>query len=172
MIFNLSETISGGGGNTKWTLLTTKSIGTINTSSTTSTDTGQSVAVSGVTDYDILLFVVKRNSLAANNHLLTATPLWIYGSSSFTTKNKGRSTTGTLNVKVTGPPPPGSSDYPMAADAAPGYGLYPQADTLSLSSDSITANIYSRYNSTSTKTINGSYTVYVYGTTVYDLFGI
>lgn len=49
------------------------------------------------------------------------------------------------------------------------YGIYP--NSISISNGTATITMYQRYNSTSTGTINGSYTARVYGVKVYDLIG-
>ena len=49
------------------------------------------------------------------------------------------------------------------------YGVYP--NSCSVSSGTATIQMYRRYNSTSTGTMNGTYTARVYGVNLYDLIG-
>lgn len=155
-------TSSGGGGGIG-TLLATKSLGTISTSSTTATDTGQSVSVSSINNYDCLIVETSVNSVTNNRHTCTVGFIWLTASSSVGTKNGGTIATAKLNMKIS------SNGTTTTRAGTTAYGIYPNSITISNGTASIP--MYQRYNSTSTGTINGAYTTRVYGVNLYDLIG-
>lgn len=155
-------TASGGGGGIG-TLLATKSLGTISTSSTTATDTGQSVSVSSINDYDCLIVETTVNTVTNNRHTCTVGFIWLTASSSVGTKNGGTIATAKLNMKIS------STGVTTTRAGTTAYGIYPNSITISNGTASIP--MYQRYNSTSTGTINGAYTTRVYGVNLYDLIG-
>lgn len=159
----LTGTGSGGGG--IGTLLKTTIIGTISTSSTTATDTGVDVTVTGINDYDMLIVETSLDATQANKHAATTRIIFwsstnrVAGYSTLVSEvwNCRMNNTNTIaTVKIT----PNS------------YGVYPYDCSIS-SEDNGTAtmNMYQRYNSTNTGTINGTYTTRVYGVNLYDLIG-
>lgn len=160
-------TASGGGGVP--TLLGTLSLGTISTSSTTATDTGKSITVKGVYDYDLLICECSVNTKTNNRHAATARLIWLTAGSEIGTKNGSAIATATWNVKLS------SNGTATSRAGTTAYGIYANACTVSAGSTGdngqAVITIYQRYNSTSTGTINGNYTMRVYGVKLYDLIG-
>ena len=157
-------TNSGGGGGGGPELLATQSLGTISTSSTSAVDTGQTVAVSGINGYDALIVETSVDTKTNNRHTATIQYIWLTGSSNVSTKNGATIATATMNCKLN------SSGTGSTRSNTTKYGIY--VNTASTpSSGSTTLAMYERYNSTQTGTINGSYTVRVYGLKLYDLIG-
>lgn len=156
-------TSSGGGGSSNFTLLGTKSLGTISTSSTTDTDTGQTIVVTGWNDYDLLVCECSVNTKTNGRHAESTRLAWLTASSTVATKNGVTFATATHNTKLS------SSGTATTRSNTTPYGVYAKAGTISGSN--LTLTIYQRYNSTQTGTINGSYTMRVYGCKIYDLIG-
>lgn len=156
-------TASGGGGGGIGTLLTTYSMGTISTSSTTATDTGKSIAVSGINSYDLLIVETSVDTVTNNRHTATVNVILLTASSNVTTKNGAGLATATWNSKIS------SSAVTTTRQGTTKYGIY--VNSVSVSNGTATLAMYQRYNSTSTGTINGTYTTRVYGVNLYDLIG-
>ena len=154
-------TSSGGGGGSGLTLLATKSLGAISYSSSTAADTGQSVSVAGATGYDLL--IVETSCAKTNNrHWCTIALIWLTNSTDI---SDGRSTSTIYTTK---------QNYRLSSNGtvssrANSYGIYPNSCTFSNGTASLA--MYERYNSSSTGTINGTYTTRVYGVKLYDLIG-
>lgn len=149
------------------TLLTTYSMGTISTSSTNAADTGKSISVSSVNDYDLLIVETSVNSVTNNRHTATVGVIFLTASSSVGTKNGATIATAKWNSKIS------SSGVTTTRVGTTAYGIYPNSCSVATSDSVTTATIpmYQRYNSTSTGTINGTYTTRVYGVKLYDLIG-
>ena len=145
------------------TLLTSYSLGTISTSSTSATDTGKSVSVSGINSYDALVVETSVNTVTNGRHTCTVGFIWLTASSSVGTKNAGTIATHKLNMKIS------SSAVTTTRASSTAYGIYPNSITINNGTASIP--MYQRYNSTQTGTINGAYTTRVYGLKLYDLIG-
>lgn len=158
-----TEGTNSGGGSSNWTLLGTKSLGTISTSSTTDTDTGQTIVVTGWNDYDLLVCECSVNTKTNNRHAASTKAAWLTASSNVTTKNGCTFATACWNCKLS------SSGTATTRSSTTSYGVYAKAGTISGSN--LTITIYQRYNSTQTGTINGSYTMRVYGVKIYNLIG-
>ena len=155
---------SSGGGGSGMTLLGSKSLGAISTSSTTATDTGQTLEVEGINDYDALVTVISVDSIVNNRHVATIQYIWLTGTSNISTKNTATIATATWNEKRN------SSGTASTRANTTKYGIY--VNTASTpSGGKTTLAFYQRYNSTQTGTINGSYTARIYGLTVNDLIG-
>jgi len=150
---------SGGG----LPLLATLDVGSINSTSTSATDLGKSITVSGINAYDLLLVVTSVNSVVNNRHQATARLIWLTASSAIGTKDGATIANATWNVKVS------SSGVKTSRASTTAYGVYPNSCTVS--SGSATIPMYRRYNNTNTGTLNGTYTARVYGVKVYDLLG-
>ena len=161
-IFGITGTYSGGG-SSNWTLLGSKSLGTISTSSTTDTDTGQTIVVTGWNDYDLLVCECSVNTKTNGRHAASTKTAWMTASSNVTTKNGITFATACWNCKLS------SSGTATTRSSTTSYGVYAKAGTISGSN--LTITIYQRYNSTQSGTINGSYTMRVYGVKIYDLIG-
>lgn len=164
-VTNLAELVVNvsGGGTSNFTLLGTKSLGTISTTSTTDTDTGQTIVLTGWNDYDLLVCECSVNTKTNGRHAESTRLAWLTASSSVATKNGCTFATATHNTKLS------SSGTATTRSSTTAYGVYAKAGTIS--GTNLTITIYQRYNSTQTGTINGSYTMRVYGCKIYDLIG-
>lgn len=156
-------TASGGGGGSGLTLLKTTSLGSLSTSSTSATDTGKSMTVTGYNDYDVLVVDVSVDSITNSRHTSTVSMVYLTGTSAVTTKNTYAVGSNKWNSKV------GSSGTGSTRQSTSAYGIYVNAATVSNST--MTLTFYYRYNSNNTGTINGTYTARVYGLKLYDLIG-
>lgn len=156
-------TNSGGGGSGNFTLLATTAVGAISTSSTTATDTGKSLSVSGINDYDLLIVETSVDTTTNNRHAATTRVCWLTAGTSIGTKNGGTFATATWNCKLSS-----NGTATTRANTTP-YGVYP--NSISISSGTATIPIYQRYNSTQSGTINGTYTSRCYGVKIYDYIG-
>lgn len=165
-VASVTGTYSGGGGGVG-TLLTTYSMGTISTSSTQAADTGKSISVSGVNNYDLLIVETSVNTVTNNRHTATVGLIFLTASSTVETKNGASVATVKWNSKIS------SSAVTTTRAGTTAYGIYPNSCSVATSNNVTTATIpmYQRYNSTSTGTINGNYTTRVYGVNLYDLIG-
>lgn len=158
---SLVVNVSGGSG--IGTLLNTTSMGTISTSSTTAADTGKSLSVSGVNNYDLLIVETSVDSVTNNRHTATVGLIFLTASSTVGTKNGATVATAKWNSRIS------SSAVTTTRVGTTAYGIYPNSCTVS--NGTATIPMYQRYNSTSTGTINGAYTARVYGVNLYDLIG-
>ena len=161
-IFGVTGSYTGGG-SSNWTLLGTKSLGTISTSSTTDTDTGQTIVVTGWNDYDLIVCECSVDTQTNGRHTCSTKTAWLTASSNITTKNGCTFATACYNTKRS------SSGTTTSRSSTTSYGVYAKAGTISGSN--LTITIYQRYNSTQSGTINGSYTMRVYGIKIYDYIG-
>lgn len=163
-VTNLAQlVVNVSGSSSNFTLLGTKSLGTISTNSTTDTDTGQTLVLTGWNDYDLLVCECSVNTKTNNRHAETTRLAWLTASSNISTKNGCTFATATHNTKLS------SNGTATARSNTTPYGVYAKAGTISGSN--LTLTIYQRYNSTATGTINGNYTLRVYGCKIYDLIG-
>lgn len=162
-------TSSGGGGSSNHVLLGTLALGTISTSSTSATDTGKSITVKGIYDYDLLICECSVDTQTNNRHTCTTRLCWLTASSDIATKNGATFATATWNTKRS------SGGVATSRSSTTQYGVYAYGATVSSGSTGdngqAVITIYQRYNSTQTGTINGSYTMRVYGVKIYDLIG-
>ena len=156
-------TNSGDGGGSGLALLATLSMGTISTTNTQATDTGKSISVSGINSYDALIVETSVDTKTNNRHAATIGFIWLTASSAVGTKNGGTIATAKWNCKLS------SNGTATTRAGTTAYGIYPYSITIN--SGTATIPMYQRYNSTSTGTINGSYTARVYGLKLYDLIG-
>lgn len=159
--------VSGGGGGLD--KLGELSVGAISTSSTTATDTGKSITVKGIYDYDLLVCECSVNTKTNNRHAATTRLVWLTASSDVSTKNGATFATATHNIKLS------SAGVATTRTSTTTYGIYANGCTVSAGSTGdngqAVITIYQRYNSTQTGTINGTYTMRVYGVKVYDRIG-
>ena len=154
-------TNSGGGGGL--TLLATYNFGTFSGSSTSATDTGKSMTLTGYNDYDVLVVDTSVNTLTNGRHTSTVGMIYVTGTTNVSTKNTYAVGSNKWNSKLS------SSGTGSTRNSTSAYGIYPNAATVSGSTMTIT--FYYRYNSNNTGTINGTYTTRVYGLKLYDLIG-
>lgn len=162
-ILGVTGTYEGGGGGGLGTLLSTTSLGTLSTTNTSAADTGKSLSVSSVGDYDLLVIDVCVNSITNSRHISTVSMIYLTGTSNVTTKNTVAVGSNKWNIKA------GSTGTKSTRQSTSGYGIYANSGTLS--NGNITIPLYYRYNSNNTGTINGSYTARVYGIKLVDLIG-
>lgn len=156
-------TASGGGGGGIGTLLNTTSLGTISSSSTSAASLNISLSVSGIDSYDLLIVESSVNTETNNRHTATVGLIFLTASTTVGTKNGATIATAKWNSKRS------SSGTTTTSASTTAYGIYP--NSCSISSGTATIPMYRRYNSTSTGTINGTYTARVYGVNLYDLIG-
>lgn len=156
-------TASGGGGGGVGTLLNTTSLGTISSSSTSAASLNISLSVSGIDSYDLLIVESSVNTETNNRHTATVGLIFLTASTTVGTKNGATIATAKWNSKRS------SSGTTTTSVSTTAYGIYP--NSCSISSGTATIPMYRRYNSTSTGTINGTYTARVYGVNLYDLIG-
>lgn len=161
-IFGVAGTYTGGGGS-GLTLLKSTSLGTLSTTSTSATDTGKSMTVTGYNDYDVLVVDVSVDTATNNRHTSTVSFVILTGTSNVTTKNTYTVGSNKWNSKLS------SSGTASTRQSTSAYGIYANAATVS--GTTMTITFYYRYNSTNTGTINGSYTARVYGLKLIDLIG-
>ena len=161
-LWSVLGTYTGSGGGIG-TLLNTTTIGTVNTTSTQAASLNISCSVSGINNYDLLIVETSVDSVTNNRHTCTVGLIFLTAGSSVDTKNGATVATAKLNLKVS------SNGTTTTSASTTAYGIYP--NSCSVSNGAATIPMYRRYNSTSTGTINGSYTTRVYGVNLYDLIG-
>lgn len=160
-------TSSGGGGSGIGTLLNTTALGTISTSSTTATDTGKDVTVTGINGYDLLIVETSVDTKVASRHAATVRLIFLLCGTTIGTVSSAVLATAVWNMKANNTGLAGTSRSSTTA-----RGVYPYDCTISTSNNgTATMNMYQCYNSTQTGTMNGSYTTRVYGVKLYDLIG-
>ena len=166
-IFHLADgssaTGTASGGGSGLTLLKTTSLGTLSTSSTSASDTGKTMTVTGYNDYDVLVVDVSVDTLVNNRHTSTVSMVYLTGTSSVDTKNTYTVGAHKWNSRLS------STGAGSTRQSQTAYGVYVNA--ASVSSSTMTLTFYYRYNNNNTGTINGTYTARVYGLKLYDLIG-
>ena len=156
---------SSGGGTDHLTLIATKNLGTISTSSTSAADTGQTLGVTGFDDYDMLICICYTPTHTNGRHVATVRLINFSATSSMSTRSGTSVATSTQHYKLS------SSGTMTQRSGTTAYGVYVNGATISTSTPrTCTLTIYQRYNSTSSGTINGTYTLDVYGVKLTDLF--
>lgn len=151
----------GGGGGGVGTLLASKSLGTVNTSSTSETQI-DTITISDAANYDMFLAIVKGDSIINSRHYASASFAHLYG-----TSDRAHEPAGTTGA-------PASNRWNCIATSSGnlkttqnGRGIY--IGNLVRSNYDITITICAAYNSTQTGTINNDYSVEIYGINLYDL---
>lgn len=164
-IFGVTGTYEGASG--IGTLLNTTSLGTISTTSTSSTSLSKSVTVSDIYGYDALLMISSVDSIINNRHTSTGAFIWLTASSNQSTQDSASIATSIFNTKIS------SAGVTTTRASTTSYGIYPNSFSIGTTGGKryATFAMYRRYNSTYTGTINGSYTTRVYGIKVCDLIG-
>lgn len=160
-LWSVTGTYSGGGG--IGTLLATSATGSVNTTSTQAANLNKDVSVSGINAYDLLIVEASVDSVTNGRHCATISLIFLTAGTTIGTKNGGTVASNKLNIKVS------SNGTYTSAQGTTAYGIY--ANSITISSGNATIPMYRRYNSTSTGTINGTYTTRVYGVKLYDLIG-
>lgn len=158
----LTGTNSGGGGS-GLTLLKTTSLGALQTSSTSASDTGKTLTLTGYNDYDLLVVDISVDTKTNGRHTSTVSMVLLTGTSNVSTKNTYTVGSNKWNSKLS------SNGTGSTRQSTTAYGVYVNA--ASVSNGTMTMTIYYRYNSNSTGTLNGNYTARIYGVKLYDLIG-
>lgn len=149
---------SSGGGGSALTLVATKNLGTISTTNTQATDTGQTLSITGFDAYDLLICICHTSTHTNGRHVATVRLLSFAATSTVSTKTSAVVATSTQHYKLS------SSGTLSERTGTTAYGVYVNAGTISTSGTrTLTLTIYQRYNNTSTGTINGTYVLDVYG---------
>lgn len=165
-IWSVTGTYTGSGGSGIGTLLNTTALGSLSTSSTQASNTNKSVVVTGINDYDLLIVETSVDSATNNRHTCTTALIWLTGDSNVSTKNGATIASNKWNSKKS------SNGTTTTRQSTSSYGVYPNSCTITTtSSGTATMPMYMRYNSTSTGTLNGTYTTRVYGVNLYSLIG-
>lgn len=156
---------SSGGGPS---LIATKSLGTITTSSTSETETGQTLVIDNadLEPYDLLIFETSADTTVDSGHLATVRAAYVIGASagSYPTKSAGGLMMMCWNCQNSA-----LGAYTFRNTTM--YGIYPYTMSLDFSTQKWSIPIFMRYNSGETGTIDASYTMRVYGVNLYDLIG-
>ena len=159
-------TNSGGGGSGGLTLIHTYTFGTFSGTATSATDTGKSMTLASTTgwsNYDLLLIDCSVDTQTNGRHTSTVSTVFITHQSSYGTPSNYAVGGNKWNSKKS------SSGTATTRQSTTAYGIY--ANSASVSSGTMTIPFYYRQNSNNTGTINGTYTVRVYGIKLYDLIG-
>lgn len=156
-------TASGGGGGIG-TLLKTEVLGNISISSTNNTDTGKDLSVSGIDSYDMLLVEISAASVVNGRHISTFRPIFLYNNGTQMTGKNYAVLSATWNYRTNNT----GTKYSRANTST--YGIFPYNCTVS--NGTATMDIYGRYSSSYSGTINGSYTAKVYGVKLAELVGL
>lgn len=154
-----TEGTASGGGGSGLTLLATKSLGTISTTATSATDTGQTVTVTEYGPYDLLIVEVSADTQINGRHAATISPVYLYNMYDISTKQSATILT-RMNAKWS------SSGMLSSATSSSGYGIY--VYNAAISNGTVTLTMYMRYSSTYTGTINNAYTARVYGVKLFE----
>lgn len=159
-------TASGGGGGAFGTLLKTQVLGDISTTATNNTDTGITVKVADIDDYNMFLVECSVTTVVNGRHIATVRPFFIYnnGSSGTSPKTTVTMTGGAWILRSNN----SGTEYNRAPTSA--YGVFPNACTLS--DGTATIAIYTRYSNSYSGTINGNYQCKVYGIKLRELVGL
>ena len=157
--------VSGGGGG-GLTLIHTYTFGTFSGTATSATDTGKSMTLASTTgwsNYDLLLIDCSVDTQTNGRHTSTVSTVFITHQSSYGTPSNYAVGGNKWNSKKS------SSGTATTRQSTTAYGIY--ANSATVSSGTMTIPFYYRQNSNNTGTINGTYTVRVYGIKLYDLIG-
>lgn len=153
--------VSGGGGSDHLTLLASMDLGTIDATSTAA-DTGKKIEVSGVNQYDLLL-AVAWHTVATSGHNATVSIVIPTADTDRLIKTGMYVDTNRINYIM-------ASNGNIAVKRN-SYGVYVNSATSPTDGNGkTTLSIYARSQSSSTGTIYGNYTLYVYGANLYNIW--
>lgn len=156
-----------GGGSDRLVLLSTSSMGELETSSTSATSTGVTLSVTGIEDYDLL--IVEASCPKTNgSHMATYSTIFLYNTANLTYRMGGAVANAKLNYQVL-------SDGTVTSHAATtAYGIYVTTCSVNYSGGVNEASIQMsmKYNASYTSTIDASYTANVYGVKIHELIGV
>ena len=160
-------TVNVSGVESRLDLLRTQSLGHIETSSTSETNTGLTTVFNSrddFNDYEMLVVIVSADEEVNNSLIATVgTPL-LYGDSNAHYKNSVYVPSATTNYKLNS-----DGSKMLSASNNTSYGIYVKGG---LSGSTLTLTYYTKYSSLRTGTINGNYTARIYGLKLIDLVSI
>ena len=163
---SLVVNVSGGGGSGIGDLLATTAIGAYSTAATQATNMNVSIAATNVNAYDVLLVETSVDTEVANRHAATVGVAFLTNSTNAATKNAAVMANAKWNAKLS------SESVTQTTSSNTAYGIYPNSCTVTTTSNgTATFAMYSRYNSSRSGTINGTYTARIYGIKLCDLIG-
>ena len=155
---------TGSGGTDRLTLLATKNLGSIYTSSTSAVDTGQTLEITGFDNYDMLIAIAHTSPHINERHVATVRLINFSATDNVSTKTGTSIATSTQNFKLTS-----NGTLTQRSNTTP-YGVYVNAANISTGTPrKCTLTIYQRYNMSQTGNINGTYILDVYGISLRDL---
>lgn len=165
-VTNLASLIVNVSGGSGLDLIATKTLGHIATTSTSATDTGQTLKVENTDDYDLLIVITSVDTITNSCHVATLQIIWLYGTSDMSSYHNG-TTIGSVvyNCRAS------DTGVLTSATSTTKSGIYVNSSSAPQTLGYTTLAWYQKYNSTSTKTIDGNYTARVYGVKLYDLIG-
>lgn len=161
--YTISAAGGGGGGLTQ---IASYSFGSFSGSATSATDTGKSMTLAsstGWSNYDLLLVDCSVDTLTNGRHTSTVSMVIITHQTTYGTPSNYAVAGNKWNSKLN------SSGTASTRQSTTAYGIY--ANSATVSSGTMTIPFYYRQNSNNTGTINGTYTVRVYGVKLFDLIG-
>ena len=161
--YTISASGGGGGGLTQ---IASYNFGSFSGTATSATDTSKSMTLAsstGWSNYDLLLVDCSVDTPTNGRHTSTVSTVYITHQSSYGTPSNYAVGSNKWNSKLS------SSGTATTRQSTTAYGIY--ANSATVSSGTMTIPFYYRQNSNNTGTINGTYTVRVYGIKLYDLIG-
>ena len=163
-------TASGGGGGGIGTLLLTESLGLVNIGeSTTETDLNKSIVINNVANYDLLFVVTSVDSIPNLNRHVATGQFWLLLSDDADVINNKKSRTVLSSNWQCFAVFTGANYYLVSKSSGTAVGVYGKG--AAINNNNFSFNLYAKYNSTITKTINGNYTTRIYGINLVDLIG-
>lgn len=153
-----------GGGGAFGTLIKTQSLGRLTYSSTSELDTGQTVTVTGINDYDMLVFLVSADVVEYGRLIATINLILLNGQTDIGVKNTTSVSSARQTIMIS------DQGQVTSRGSTSAYGIYTKSATPS--SGSVTLPVLMKYSSTYTGPINSDFTVYVYAINIRDLIGV
>lgn len=144
-------------------LIQTLELGTLETTSTSATDTGKSFSVANAKDYDLFILVTKVSELPTDGHVGTISEVFIHNTTDITDPGTAATVNNKYNAVTSG------TKVVSRMTTSP-YGVFIDAPTFS--DDTLILPVKMAYSGTNTKTINGTYTGYLYALRLRDYFDI
>ena len=147
----------------KGVLLLTEDLGALNITSESEISINKTVIVDAG-DYDLLLFAAYTDLVpSVTSHLLTASLRWVTAASNIGTVTSCTVVSNRLNMMYNS-----DTGYTVVKQNSTAYGVYP-ATSPTVSDNKITFTMKGKYALSATSTINGNYTLKVYGLVLRDL---
>lgn len=157
------ENIPTGGGGLD--LLTELPLGRITTNKATPQDTGKTITVTGVDDYDFIIFVASVAEPEDNKHVATVSTIALAGNQNTLSKNEGYNYTPRLQFRKVS----GVMQTYVGDTVSTQAGVYPGPAHPTFTDGTYTFNIYDCYIWKATRAIDGDYTMRVYGLKISNL---